>query len=378
MARKTKRRPLVLTEDQLQKLMGISRSRIAPAQEVQRARILLEYHENPSISKVAQKVGVVRDTVYKCIDKALEMGWESALKDLYHRPKEPTITMEAKAWLVSIACAKPKDYGMAAELWTQKALADYARKHARQSGHPSLSQAGKATVNRILKSHALQPHKIKYYLEKRDPEFESKMQAVLLVYKEVHFQNESQETKGKRHIYSVCVDEKPGVQAIANVAPDLAPQPNLHPQTARDHEYKRHGTASILAGLDLHDGHVFAQVHRRHRSREFIGLLKEIDAYYPPKAQIRLILDNHSSHISKETRTYLASRPGRFIYTHTPTHGSWLNLAETLFGKMARTFLRHIRVSSWKELKERILLGVQEINKYPVVHRWRKFELFAT
>jgi transposase len=375
MARKTKRSPLFLKDDQLQKLNKISRTRIAPAQEIQRARILLSYYGNPNISKVARTVGVVRDTVYKCIDKALEMGVESALKDLYHRPKEPTITMEAKAWLVSIACSKPKDFGMAAELWTQKALADYARKYAVKAGHPSLKLAVKATVNRILKKQSLQPHKVKYYLEKRDPEFESKMKEVLLVYKEVHMQNDSQKSDGKKQLYTVCVDEKPGVQAIANVAPDLPPQPNTYSQIARDHEYKRHGTASILAGIDLHDGHVFAQVERRHRSREFIGLLKEIDAYYPVDAQIRIILDNHSSHISKETREYLATRPGRFVYIHTPTHGSWLNLAETLFGKMARTFLRHIRVSSWEELKERILLGVQEINEKPVVHRWRKFEL---
>ena len=375
MARKTKRSPLFLKDDQLQKLNKISRTRIAPAQEIQRARILLSYYGNPNISKVAQTVGVVRDTVYKCIDKALEMGVESALKDLYHRPKEPTITMEAKAWLVSIACSKPKDFGMAAELWTQKALADYARKYAVKAGHPSLKLAGKATVNRILKKQTLQPHKVKYYLEKRDPEFESKMKEVLLVYKEVHMQNDFQKSDGKKQLYTVCVDEKPGVQAIANVAPDLPPRPNQYSQIARDHEYKRHGTASILAGIDLHDGHVFAQVERRHRSREFIGLLKEIDAYYPVDAQIRVILDNHSSHISKETREYLATRPGRFVYIHTPTHGSWLNLAETLFGKMARTFLRHIRVSSWEELKGRILLGVQEINEKPVVHRWRKFEL---
>jgi len=374
MARKTKRSFLFLKDEQLQELNRISRTRIAPAQEIQRAKILLSYYENPNISEVARKIGVTRDTVYKCVDKALEMGVESALKDLYHRPKEPTITMEAKAWLVNIACSKPKDFGMAAELWTQKALADYARKHAEKAGHPSLNRAGKATVNRILKNQVLQPHKVKYYLEKRDPEFESKMKEVLLVYKEVNLQNDSHNTDGKKQLYTVCVDEKPGVQAIANVAPDLSPQPKKYSQFARDHEYKRLGTASILAGIDLQDGHVFAQVQRRHRSREFIGLLKEIDAYYPLDAQIRIILDNHSSHISKETRAYLTTRPGRFIYVHTPTHGSWLNLAETLFGKMARTFLRHIRVSSWGELKKRILLGVQEINEQPVVHRWHNFD----
>ena len=86
-------------------------------------------------------------------------------------------------------------------------------------------------------------------------------------------------------------------------------------------------------------------------------------------------MDNHSAHISKETMAYLATRPNRFVYIHTPKHGSWLNLVETLFGKMARSFLRHIRVRSIEELKDRILRGVAEINAAPVIHRWKKFDL---
>ena len=165
------------------------------------------------------------------------------------------------------------------------------------------------------------------------------------------------------------------MQAISNTAPDLPPVPGKHAQVSRDHEYKRHGTLSILAALDLHDGHVVARVESRHRSQEFVALLKDLDAYYPAQATIRIILDNHSAHISKETRAYLATRPNRFIYVHTPKHGSWLNIVETLFGKMARTFLRHIRVASKEELKQRILLGIAEINAAPVIHRWKKFEL---
>jgi len=118
---------------------------------------------------------------------------------------------------------------------------------------------------------------------------------------------------------------------------------------------------------------VTARVERRHRSREFVQLLQDLDARYPPEVTIRLILDNHSAHISKETMAYLATRPNRFLYVHTPKHGSWLNLVETLFGKMARTFLRGMRVQSWEELKTRILQGIAEINQAPVVHRWRNF-----
>ena len=107
---------------------------------------------------------------------------------------------------------------------------------------------------------------------------------------------------------------------------------------------------------------------------EFIALLQDLDAYYRPECTIRMVLDNHSAHLSKETRAYLAKHPNRFKYVLTPTHGSWLNIVETLFGKMTRTFLRQIRVGSKKELKERILLGIAEINEMPVVHRWKAFE----
>ena len=228
-------------------------------------------------------------------------------------------------------------------------------------------------MQRILQENKLHPEKIKYYLEKRDPAFDEKMRDVLLVYQEVALMHQSG-GEGKKDTVTVCVDEKPGVQAIANTAPDRMPVPSMYSSIARDHEYERYGTASILAGIDLHDGYVFAQVHRRHRSVECIELLKEIDTHYPKDIKIRILLDNHSSHISKETQKFLATRPGRFVYVHTPKHGSWLNLAETLFGKMARTFLKHIRVASWDELKQRILKGVQEINAHPVIHRWNKFD----
>lgn len=373
MAGKSRRATLILTSEQQQELQSIAQSRALPLREVQRAQILLAYADRKPIGTIATHVHTTRQTVYKCIDKALEMGWKAGLCDLYHRPKEPVITPESKAWVVALACTKPKDHGLAAELWTQQALAQYVRRHSALFGHSCLASAGKATVNRILKSQPLQPHKITYYLQRRDPAFDQKMQEVLLVYKEVRLQNESGDPAAPAHrIYTVSVDEKPGVQALGAVAPDLPPQPGKYPKVARDYEYVRMGTASILAALDLHDGHVTVQVHHRHRSREFIQLLKELDASYPEDAQIRVILDNHSAHISKETRAYLATRPNRFIYVHTPTHGSWLNLVETLFSKMSRSFLRQIRVASWEELKQRILQGVEEINAAPVVHCWHR------
>ena len=377
MARRSERARLLLDEEERERLKQLAGSRTAPKREVERADILLRFARGESITDIQKKVGTSRPTIYKCIDKALAAGIETGLKDTFHRPKAPDITPEASGWVVSLACTKPKDLGLAAELWTISALASYVREHAPAADHPSLSRASKSTVWRILNAHEIKPHRIRYYLERRDEQFEEKMREILMIYREIAMDLEAATPEGARPVYTVSVDEKPGVQALATSAPDLPPVPGRHAGVGRDHDYVRHGTVSILAGVDLHDGHIIAQIHDRHRSREFIELLKEIDAFYPADSVIRVILDNHSAHISKETMRYLATRPGRFVYVHTPKHGSWLNLIEAVFSKMARTFLRHIRVSSKSELVERIMRGITEFNQHPVVFRWRNFDKLA-
>lgn len=379
MARKTERAALVLDGAQVAELESLAASRTAPVREVQRARILLGYVRGESLSRTAARVGVSRPTVYKWVGKALAAGPEAGLRDGARPGREREITDEGKAWVVSLACRKPKDLGLAAELWTVSALAAHVRAHAEAAGHPRLSGAGKSTVWRILDTHALKPHRVRYYLEKRDPDFERKMSEVLMVYREVSLLAGDEPSEGERGpLYSVSVDEKRGVQALGSRAPDLPPVPGSHPGVGRDHEYVRHGTLSILAALDLHTGDIIANVEERHRSREFVALLRRLDAHYPAGATIRVVLDNHASHTSRETMRYLASRPGRFEYVHTPRHGSWLNLVEVAFSRMARTFLRHVRVDSLDELRRRILMGIDEMNASPVPYRWKNFDLMKS
>jgi len=287
MARKTQRAALSLSTDQRNKLEQISKSRKAPLREVQRAQVLLHYADGIPISQVQELVKVSRPSIYKCIDKALAAGPDAGLKDYYHRPFDPTITDEAKAWVVNLACTKPKDHGLAAELWTLSELAKFTRKNAPEAGLDCLAKAAKASIWRILTADAVKPHKIAYYLERRDPEFEQKMQEVLMVYQEVNLQNDQKE-KTLPSVITVSVDEKPGVQAIQNIAPDLPPEPGKYKTIGRDYEYKRLGTVSIIAALDLHDGKIMAQVHDRHRSREFIELLKELDEHYRPDCTVFL------------------------------------------------------------------------------------------
>jgi transposase len=364
---------LALTDEEVEILTTISRSRMERASRVSRAAILLAYRENPSFWAVGQRVGAHHQTVQRCVERAVAYGALGALDDRPRPGKEPTITPEAKAWLVSLACDKAKDHGYPHELWTMRLLARHAREHGPAEGHDCLARLVQGTVSKLFSQEDIKPHKVRYYLENRDAEFEQKMAKVLCVYREVDvLKNAAAQSKGRRKpVAIVSYDEKPGIQAIATTVPDLPPEPGVHATFARDHEYKRHGTLSLLAGIDLLTGKVHALVRDRHRSREFIEFLKLLDAAYPAGTAIKLILDNHSAHISKETNAWLDARPpGRFDFTFTPKHGSWLNLIEGFFSKLARSVLRHIRVASKHELKERIMAGIDDVNRNPVVHTW--------
>ena len=363
---------LAMSAEEFEKLGTIARSRSDAARRVQRARMLLGYHENPSFFAVGQRLGVHHQTVERCVERALAYGPLGALDDRPRPGKEPTITPEAKAWLVSLACDKAKEHGYPHELWTTRLLARHARENASGAGHKSLANLVQGTVCKILSQEEVKPHKVRYYLERRDDEFEQKMAQVLCVYREVQVLKKAAKSKKPgKPVAIVSYDEKPGIQAIASTSPDLPPEPGVHATFARDHEYKRHGTLSLLAGIDLLTGKVHALVRDRHRSREFIEFLKLLDVAYPASTAIKLILDNHSAHISRETKAWLATRPaGRFEFTFTPTHGSWLNLIEGFFSKFARSVLRHIRVASKQELKERIMTGIEDVNRHPVIHTW--------
>jgi transposase len=365
---------LSLTDADTAKLTSIAQSRSEPAGRVERARILLAYREDPSFFAVGQALGLHHQTVQRCVERAVAEDPIAALDDRPRGGREPTITMEAKAWLVDLACRKAKEFGYPHELWTTRLLASHAREHAGAAGHACLAHLAQGTVCKLLDQEDVKPHKVRYYLERRDPEFAAKMAEVLCVYRQVKILKKAAaraKTKPCDAVAIVSYDEKPGIQAIATTAPDLPPVPGAHATFAREHEYQRHGTVSLLAGIDLLSGKVHALVKDRHRSREFIEFLKLLDAAYPATTAIKLILDNHSAHISKETRAWLADQPAhRFEFTFTPKHGSWLNLIEGFFSKLARSVLRHIRVASKQELKDRLMAAMDHFNQHPVVHTW--------
>jgi transposase len=222
-ARVSTRPRLVLTDEEKNHLGQFRQSKTAAFRDVQRAQVLWRYYAGETVSQIARALKMTRKSVLKWIDRTLQIGANVGLKDTPHKPREAVITDDAKAWVVHLACCKPKEFGYAAELWTRSALARHVRKHAVQAGYPALVKAAKATVQRILDAQSTRPHKVTYYLERRDPNFLSKMRDVLLVYQEIALQNEAV-LNGARQpvVITVSVDEKPGVQAIGNTSPDLA------------------------------------------------------------------------------------------------------------------------------------------------------------
>jgi transposase len=374
MALRKKRKPLVFTQEELEKLQAIHKARSQQKRRTVRAAILLDAASGTmSDQAIARAHGVNRNTVVLCVNKCLRFGWKAALGELPRAGRPRRLSDDATRWVLHCACEKPKELGYPYELWTYGLLTQHIRQRCETAGYPELRRLSRSKLHTILTKAKLRPHKIRYYVERRDPDFESKMAAVLHVYKEVEIVNQGLLRGELREapVITISYDEKPGLQALAPKSPDLPPVPGRYPSHTRDYEYERLGTVSLLAGLDLHTGRVTETVRDTHKSSDFIAFLQKLDASYPAGIPIRLLLDNHSAHISRETQAYLQTVAGRFRFVFTPTHGSWLNLVETLFSKMARSMLRGIRVATKEELIQRIHQYFEQLNADPVVFRWK-------
>ena len=350
-----------------------TRARTIQAQTVARARILLLRADGVSIDAIADKVDINRCSVMLCLKKFKEGGIENALFDAPGRGRNAEITDEEKAWIINIACQKPIDFGYAAETWTYAKLTSHINKTAEAAGYTRLSTIHKSTVNTILDEADIKPHKITYYCENRDPDFDSKMHNVLLVYKQLEMQfDESGKVivSDDTPVHVLSYDEKPEIQAITTISDDLMPD-EKHSTISRDYEYKRLGTLSLLAAIDLQTGEAIPFVRDKHSSKEYIEFLKILDDKYPKGDKVHIVLDNLKVHTSEATRKYLTTVPGRFEFVFTPKHGSWLNMVEGFFSKMTRQMLRGIRVKSKEELTNRIYKYFAEINEEPLVFHWK-------
>ncbi len=365
---------LILNDGDYEYLRSLIKQRTIQAQVVIRAHILLDKANGITVRDIARIYDLSTNTVRLCINKYKEGGTDRALFDDQRKGRPVEITDDAIAWMIDIACQRPADLGYSQELWTLKNLHQHIQNNAEEAGYPRLKTMTRPMLQKILKRSEIKPFKIKYYCEKRDPDFENKMHDVLVVYKQVSLQFDEEGRiiipDDKPMVHTVSCDEKPGIQAIAATSDDLRPR-HGNGCVWRDYEYKRLGTLSLIAGIDLLTGEAIPVVSESHKSSDFICLLKKLDERYPEGDVIRIICDNHSAHKSKEVRNYLAARPEeRFVFVFTPTHGSWLNLIEGFFSKITKQMLKGIRVNSKEELANRIYLYFDEVNREPVVYRW--------
>ena len=343
----------------------------------QRAKILIYKSEGMRNEEIASKLDIGLGVVIRCLNKFKADGIEAALHDNKGRGRKAEITDDDITWVINKACQKPKECGYAAEFWYPMSFTRHIHEIAESEGHPRMATVAETTLRKILQNARIKPFQISYYCERRDPEFDSKMHDVLVIYKQIEMkfdENGNLMPFEKEAVHTLSYDEKPGIQAIQTTSEDLPPVQNpsgkMERTFQRDYEYRRLGTLSLLAAIDLLTGEAIPLVSESHKSADFVDFLKKLDKKYPQGDKIRIILDNHSAHTSRETQEYLNTISGRFEFVFTPKHGSWLNMIEGFFGKMTRQMLTGIRVNSKEELKERIYTYFDEINKTPVPYKW--------
>lgn len=364
---------LQLSTHEIELLQKLTRIHTIEARILQHAKILLLKADGLSSTNIAAKLDLNIKSVFLCLNKYRAGGLENALYALPRTGRKSDISDADRTFVINAACKRPKDVGYAAEVWTYSLLTAYIRALANEQHITRLTNISRSAVAGILQKSNIKPFKIKYYLEKRDAQFDEKMHNILVVYKqiELNFDGDNQvQSADISKINYVSYDEKPGIQAISCTAPDKTPTQE-HGFISRDSEYIRHGTVSLLAGIDLLTGEAMPLVSDTHKSSDFIAFLRMVDTKYPEGEKIRLILDNHSVHRSKETMAFLATKPLRFEFVFTPKHGSWLNLIESFFSKMTKQMLRGIRVASKDELIRRIYMYFNEVNEDPIVFHWK-------
>ena len=370
--------PFIMPEDDVIQLKTIVKMDTIDARTYKRAKILILKNQGMSINAVANKLDIAVNAVKLCLAKYKEGGLEMAFSDKAGRGRKQEISDDSKIWVISVACMKPTELGYSSELWFPRLLRDYIRENAVENGYPRLKDVSTSTIRTILEDANIKPHKIRYYCDKKDPDFDKKMHDVLVVYKQLEmFFDENgdlkQDEMERQGLHVISYDEKPGIQALSPTADDRPPVPwtGKTSTVQRDYEYVRLGTLSLLAGIDLQTGKCIPLVSETHKSSDFVEFLKMLDTEYPAGDKIRLILDNHSAHTSQETQKYLNTVPERFEFVFTPTHGSWLNMIEGFFSKMTRQMLAGIRVCSKEELQARIYQYFDEVNDEPVPYKWK-------
>ena len=319
---------IVLTDVERAELVGWTRRRKSAAGLALRARIVLAAADGGSNVELADRLELDRNTVSKWRNRFVQFRLDGLLDE--PRPGRPRVVGDEriKDLITATLESAPAD----ATHWSTRSMAE----------HLGLSQS---MVSRVWRAFGLAPHKQDSWKLSKDPLFVEKVRDVVGLYLDP-----------PERAVVLCVDEKTQIQALNRTAPVFPMLPGTPARAT--HDYVRHGTSSLYAALDLATGQVIGSLHSRHRSQEFLGFLKKIDAEVPTDLDCHVVLDNASTHKTPAVKRWLTTHP-RFVLHFTPTSSSWLNLVERWFAELTTKKLRRGTHPSVRQLNTDIRAWIE-------------------
>jgi transposase/transposase-like protein len=322
---------LLSASDRMQ-LEAIAADRNRQHKHIERARVVLASAEpRRPVEQVADEVGVSRPTVWRWQRRFAEAGVDGLLRDKTRKPGKPPIPAETVERVVALTCGKPPGE---TTHWTGRAMAKAVGISLR-------------SVQRIWEAHRLQPHRVRTFKRSRDPQFTEKLVDVVGLYLDP-----------PEHAVVLSIDEKSQIQALDRTQPGLPLKPGRC--GTMTHDYKRHGTTTLFAALDVLQGKVIGRCMQRHRHEEFIRFLNAVDREVPADKTIEAIVDNYATHKHPKVKAWLKRHP-RWTFHFTPTSASWLNAVENFFSTLTRQRIRRGSFHSIIDLQA-------AINRYLAAH----------
>ncbi len=333
-------KPVPITQEQRHLLESWVRAPSTPQNVVTRARIVLMAAGGTSNNRIARDLGVTRTTVILW-RRRFEDGGPGALARIAPgRGRKPSVPAEKVRRIIE---ATLHTLPPGATHWSCRTMA-------------KAQGVSPATVYRIWDAHGLKPHKVRTFKLSRDPRFSEKLADIVGLY-----------LNPPDKAVVLCVDEKSQIQALDRTQPGL-PMKKGRAGTMT-HDYKRNGTTTLFAALNLLEGTVFGQCLPRHRHQEFLKFLRQLDREFPPELDLHLIVDNYGTHTHPVVRAWLERRP-RFNLHFTPTSSSWLNLVERWFRELTEKRLRRGAFGSVEQLQEAIQEFLDAYNENPRPFVW--------
>ena len=324
------------------RLEAIVANRNRPQKHVWRAKIILLSHDGHGTAGIVRRTGKAKTCVWRWQERFMREGVEGLLKDKTRPSRKPPLSKEAILRTIELTLGPPRGE---TTHWTSPAMAKAAG-------------ISVSSVLRIWRSHGLAPHRVRQFKLSKDPKFVEKLQDIVGLY-----------MAPPAHALVLSIDEKSQIQALDRTQPGL-PMKKGRCGTMT-HDYKRHGTTTLFAALNVLDGTVIGRNMQRHRHQEFIRFLNSIEAKVPAGKIIHVILDNYAAHKHPKVLAWLARHP-RWVFHFTPTSCSWLNAVEGFFAKLSKRRLKRGIFRSVTDLQAAINRFIAEHNQGPKPFVWTK------